>query len=228
MKFGKQNLRLLGGLLFLVMISSESYGESLTQEAPPEKLSETPQEKPPENLQSKDVKNKIAINGFLTHKELTELAQPRVRIGLRLTSFIKKPTLDPQGKTIETYVTREPMRHTLRSRLNKVNHFYLGPWHVETTPQRWIKESRRYDIRLSLYRRFGAYDRLEELVGHVDLSGVLEKQEDTIYVLKGVTRQRIRDKFGFPLLDVVAGYEPEGVTSSYVVKPSPNRPSGKG
>jgi hypothetical protein len=93
---------------------------------------------------------------------------------------------------------------------------------------KWIKETRRYEIRLSLYRRYGAYDLLEELVGHVDLAGVLEKQEETIYVLKGVARQRIRDKFGFPLLDVVAGYDPEGVISSSMVKPSQKAPSGKG
>lgn len=169
-------------------------------------------------------------SGIVTHKDLVEAAQPRVRIGLRLTTFLKTISKDPEGKAVESYVSREPLRHTLRARLNKVNHFYFGSWHVETTPQKWIRESRRYDIRLSLYRRYGAYDLLEELVGHVDLSGTLENQEENIYLLKGVVRERIRDKFGFPLLDVVAGYEPEGSLSTgqmSPIKPSA-RPSGKG
>lgn len=168
--------------------------------------------------------------GIVTHKDLVEAAQPRVRIGLRLTTFLKTVAKDPQGKSVESYVSREPLRHTLRARLNKVNHFYLGSWHVETTPLKWIRESRRYDIRLSVYRRYGAYDLLEELVGHVDLSGVLEQQEENVYVLKGVVRERIRDKFGYPLLDIVAGYEPEEtVTTGKNSIPKPSKSQvGKG
>jgi hypothetical protein len=169
-------------------------------------------------------------SGIITHKDLVEAAQPRVRIGLRLTTFLKTITKDAEGKPVESYVSREPLRHTLRARLNKVNHFYFGSWHVETSPQKWIRETRRYDIRLSLYRRYGAYDLLEELVGHVDLSGTLENQDENIYIFNGVVRERIRDKFGFPLLDVVAGYESEGTLSTGQVTPSktPTRPMGKG
>lgn len=202
--------------------SQERYSVNATQAkqsqefvstASPDRIGES--EKYLQNKNKPQFSSKIpAAHGIVTHQDLVEAAQPRVRIGLRLTTFVKTMSKGAQGKTLESYVTREPMRHTLRARLNKVNHFYLGSWHVETTPLKWMRETRRYDIRLSLYRRYGAYDLLEELIGHVDLSGVLEQQEENIYVLKGSVRERIRDKFGFPLLDVVAGYEPQGPVST--------------
>ena len=106
------------------------------------------------------------------------------------------------------------MRHTLRARLNKVNHFFVGDFHVETRPQSWVKQSRRYKIKLTVYRRYGAFGQLEENIGSVDLAGVLEEQDQNVFILYGSTAKRLRNKFGQPVLDLVAGYRPGETTKA--------------
>ncbi len=132
----------------------------------------------------------------------------RVRIGLRLTPFKKVLAKSREGVNETHYVPMEPLRHTLRARLNKANHFFVGDYHVETKPLKWIRKSRRYEVQLDLYRRFGAFGQLEEFVGSVQLNGVLEEQEDKVFVLLGTARQRFRDKFQNPVIDLVAGFQP--------------------
>lgn len=129
----------------------------------------------------------------------------KVRIGLRLTPFKKVVTRHPDGSTETQYIAAEALRHTLRARLNQANHFYVGEWHVVTAPVKWVQKTRHYEVQLQLNRRYGAFGQLEENVGSVLLSGVLEEQEDHVHVLIGAVRQRLRDKFGNPYLDVVAG-----------------------
>ena len=136
----------------------------------------------------------------------------RVRIGLRLTPFKKVVTRHADGSTETRFIPGEPLRHTLRARLNQGNHFYVGDWHVETIPTKWIQKTRRYEVQLNLYRRYGAFGQLEENVGSVVLSGDLEEQADGVHVLVGVVRQRLRDKFGNPYLDVIAGSQPAAIT----------------
>ena len=136
----------------------------------------------------------------------------RVRIGLRLTPIKKVVTRHADGSTETRFIPGEPLRHTLRARLNQGNHFYVGDWHVETIPTKWIQKTRRYEVQLSLHRRYGAFGQLEENVGSVLLSGDLEEQADNVHVLIGVARQRLRDKFGNPYLDVIAGSQSAAVT----------------
>lgn len=133
---------------------------------------------------------------------------PRVRIGLRLTPFIKVVQREENGQQTTRFVPAEPIRHTLKARINGINHFFVSDWHIETKPIKWIKKTGRYDIKLTFYRRFGAFGQLEDLVGSVDLAGTLDLEKDQVYVLIGVVRQRLRDKLGSPYLDVVAGFAP--------------------
>ena len=133
-------------------------------------------------------------------------APPRVRIGLRLTPFKKVVTRARDGRSETRFIPAEPLRHTLRARLNKTNHFFVGEWHIETVPTRWVRKSRRYEVKLNIYRRYGAFGQLEETLGSVDLAGVLEEQDANLFVLLGVARKRLRDKFLSPSLDVVAGF----------------------
>ena len=136
-------------------------------------------------------------------------AQPaKVRLGLRLTPFKKVTTRGRDGTVDTRYVPVEPLRHTLRARLNVTNHFFVGEWHIETVPVKWVKKTRHYELRLDIYRRYGAFGQLEENVGSVNLAGILEDQGDNVHVLIGVARKRLRDKFGNPYLDVVAGFSP--------------------
>jgi hypothetical protein len=136
-------------------------------------------------------------------------AQPaKVRLGLKLTPFKKVVTRGRDGAAETRYVPVDPLRHTLRARLNETNHFFVGDWHVETVPTKWVKKTRHYEVRLNIYRRYGAFGQLEENVGAVDLAGTLDQQPDNVHVLVGVARQRLRDKLGNPYLDVVAGFAP--------------------
>ena len=132
----------------------------------------------------------------------------RVRIGLRLTPFKRVGTEGRDGTVDQRFVPMEPLRHTLRARLNAPNHFFVGDYHVESKPLKWVKKSRRYEVQLDVYRRYGAFGQLEEFLGSVDLNGVLDEQEAKVFVLYGVARTRLRDKFGNPILDVVAGFQP--------------------
>lgn len=139
-------------------------------------------------------------------------APAKVRIGLRLTPFKKVVTRGRDGTAETRYVPGEALRHTLRARLNKTNHFFVADWHVESVPMKWVQKTRRYEVRLNIYRRFGAFGQLEESVGSVDVQGVLDEQKDNVHVLLGVGRKRLRDKLGNPLADVVAGFAPGGTT----------------
>jgi len=142
-------------------------------------------------------------------------AQPaKVRIGLRLTPFRKVVTQDRNGRNVEHSMPLEALRYTLRARLNRVNHFFVGKWHIETTPEQWVRTTRHYVVKLDIYRRYGAFGQLEENVGSVQLRGVLDQGENNVHVLLGVARKRLRDKFGRPVLDVVAGFAPGASTKA--------------
>jgi hypothetical protein len=135
--------------------------------------------------------------------------QPRrVRIGLRLTPFKKIITRQQGGHVESRFIQSEALRHTLRARINETNHFYVGNWHIETVPQKWIRKIKRYEVELRIFERYGDYGQLEESIGKVRIAGTLEEQDRNTDVLVGVAKQRLRDRSGNPLLDVVAGYQP--------------------
>jgi hypothetical protein len=134
-------------------------------------------------------------------------APARVRIGLKLTPFNKVVNIT-KGKKNTQFVPENILRHTLRARLNKVNHFFVSDFHIETRPLSWIKKNRKYKLRLNIYRRYGAFGQLEEKVGSMDIAGILEEQDKNIFILYGSNAKRLRNKFGQPVLDIVAGYRP--------------------
>ncbi len=138
----------------------------------------------------------------------TQELPPKVRIGIRLTSFKKVIIRDPGDQVSSHFVPVEPLSHTLRARLNQTNHFFLGEWHVEAIPTKWVKKTGRYEIKLVMHRRFGAFGQLEENIGFINLQGTLDLQKDNVYALIGTARKRLRDKFGNPYLDIVAGFQP--------------------
>jgi hypothetical protein len=162
-------------------------------------------------------------------KEINARSQQpaKVRIGLRLTPFKRVVTRNRDGSTDQRFVPIEPLRHTLRARLNKTNHFFVGEWHVESVPTKWIKKTRHYEVKLNIYRRYGAFGQLEENVGSIQLAGTLEEERDNVHVLLGTARKRLRDKAGQPYLDVVAGFAPGAEQGPAVSLSGPERQTVK-
>ena len=141
-----------------------------------------------------------------------------VRIGLLLTSYQKLVTIK-EGKRLVRHQPMKELRHTLRSRLNKKNHFFVGDYHIESRPMAWDRENQRYAVRMTISRRYGAFGQLEEVVGSVDVHGVLGDRQGNVFVLYGSAKKRFRDKFGNPVLDVIAGYKPAPRKTAEQAKP---------
>lgn len=162
-------------------------------------------------------------------KELNEQSQQpaKVRIGLRMTPFKKVVTRNRDGSVDQRFVPIEPLRHTLRARINKTNHFFVGEWHIESEPTKWVRKTRHYEVKLNIYRRYGAFGQLEENVGTVELAGTLDEERDNVYVLLGTARKRLRDKAGHPYLDVVAGFAPGAEKGPSVSLSAPERQTVK-
>ena len=136
----------------------------------------------------------------------------RVRINLRLTPWKMTSGTDAEGGQRPIHLAQQPINHTLRARLDKTNHFYFGEWHIQTTPIRWTRTSRRWSVRLDVARRYGSWGQLEENLGSMELSGILQEQGEKIFLLNGIAKKRFNDRMGQPALEVVAGYKPDADT----------------
>ncbi len=138
-------------------------------------------------------------------KKEIETPPAKVRIGLRLTPYRKIVSQSPSGEMQVTFRPDKVMKHTLRARIDRANHFYIGDFHIETSPQSLVKKARLYTVRLTVYKRYGAYGKIEEMLGYLDINGKL-KGEKGLFVLHGSNSIRMKNKNGEPVVDVVAGY----------------------
>lgn len=145
----------------------------------------------------------------------------RLRIQLRVTPYAKVPTKTPDGTAEHpSYMSGKTLTHILRARVDKPNQFYIGDWHVDTTPVRWLKRTNRYQTRLEIYRRYGEFGQLEESLGTFTVTGMLKKQADGLYVFYGFAQKRFRDREGHPVVDIAAGQREDKEPSSPVAKGS--------
>jgi len=129
----------------------------------------------------------------------------RVRIPVTLKSWSEVDTTAADGKSKKTRIAGKSVSQVLRARIERSNDFYLGSLRVKTTPVRWLKRSNQYQVKLEVFRRYGEDSQLEESMGSVTLTGLLEKQDDGLYVLNGTARRLFRERTGEPLLDLEAG-----------------------
>jgi len=129
----------------------------------------------------------------------------RVRIPVTLKSWSEVDTTAADGKTKKTRIAGKTVSQVLRARIERSNDFYLGSLRVKTTPVRWLKRSNQYQVKLEVFRRFGEDTQLEESMGSVTLTGILEQQDDGLYVLNGTARRLFRERTGEPLLELEAG-----------------------
>lgn len=129
----------------------------------------------------------------------------RVRIPFTYKSWNDVETVAADGSKRKTRIAGKSITQVLRARIERSNDFYLGNWRVQTTPVRWLKRSNQYQVRLEVFRRLGDVGQLEESLGSVMLTGMLNKQDDGLYMLNGTARRIFRDKSGDPILDIEAG-----------------------
>jgi hypothetical protein len=135
-------------------------------------------------------------------------APARVRIGIKMSDF-KKVRQIQGGKGKTQYLVNRTVNHTLRARIDTMNHFFFEDFHVETKPIKWIRKIMEYSVKIRVYQRYGSFGQLEEKLGSLALTGKLTEQDPGIFVLEGVKAKRFRNKFAHPVLDLVVG-NPKG------------------
>lgn len=129
----------------------------------------------------------------------------RVRIPLTLKSWSLVETRDRDGKLRKSRMPTKPVSQVLRARIERANDFFLGDFRIKTTPIRWLKRSNQYQVKLEIFKRLNLDGSLEESLGSVTLTGILNKQDDGLFVLNGTARRLFRDRQGEPILDFDAG-----------------------
>ncbi len=129
----------------------------------------------------------------------------QVRIGLHLTPFVTAKTQNLKGEIHEISRPAGDIKRTLRARVNKMNHFVVSDYHVESEPLSFVKETSQYRVKLKFSKRLGPYGELEESIGSMEVAGKLEGSGG-VYVLKGAASSEFRDPMGRTVLRVIAGF----------------------
>jgi len=148
----------------------------------------------------------LAVNGQNNqgpHAASKKLA-PQVRIPLKLTSFKKMLVRDKSGKIIERYIAVDPVTNTLRGRIERVNHFYISDFHIESIPLKWDRDLGNYRTKLRFYQRFGVNQDIEEYIGSVVVNGRLEADNE-YFKLVGFSAEKFNNRNGAPVLAVEVG-----------------------
>ena len=133
----------------------------------------------------------------------------RVRIPIMLKAWNEVEAKNSDGSYKKGKIAGRPISQVLRARIERANDFYLGDWRIQTTPVRWLKRSNQYQVRLELFRRYGEAGQIEESLGSVTMTGVLEKQDDELYILNATARRIFRDKTGDPIVEIESGRHEE-------------------
>jgi hypothetical protein len=143
-----------------------------------------------------------------SNESLSTQKTQRVRIPVSLKGWNELDAKAQDGSSKKARIPSKVISQVLRARIERANDFYLGQWRIQTTPTRWLKRSNQYQVRLEVFRRHGDQGQVEESLGSVLLTGMLNKQDDGLFVLEGTARRIFRDKVGTPILDLEAGMRP--------------------
>jgi hypothetical protein len=131
----------------------------------------------------------------------------RVRILVKFTEYDKLLIKNDQGTVRTEYRAVRTRQHTLRARIERNNHFYVGDWHIETTPIAFAKETMKYSVSLHFSKKYGVGWDMEEYVGRTAVNGTLAGK-DFLYDLIGANSAKFFNSQGNPLLDVEIGINP--------------------
>lgn len=145
-------------------------------------------------------------------------AQVRIPIELRPYEKILSHKPGSELKQIE-YRVIKPLRHVLRARIERTNHFYFDDWHIESVPVRWSKAERTLEVNLRIYKQYGESKELEEFIGSLKVAGVLQGENGT-YTLSSNASQRYHNKHGQPIVELNVGQKEEGALGNLARQPS--------
>lgn len=132
----------------------------------------------------------------------------RVRLPLRLVTFQTVVATDREGKRQPAFIPRAGVFRTIRARIDKPNHFFVGEhgeWHVETVPVRFAKADKRLTARLNISKQVDRTGTVEEFLGSLEVTGMLVQEEAGVYNLVTSGKQQFRDQMGNPVLDLSVG-----------------------
>lgn len=149
----------------------------------------------------------------------------RVRIPIVLQSWTAVTTKGRTGNNEDSRIAQKPISHVLRARIEKPNDFYVADWRVQTTPIRWLKTTNQYQVKLELFRRYGESGQIEESLGTVNLTGILQKQSDGLFMIQGSARRRFTDHNGQPVANLEVGTtsEPDAAPTAVSKLTTPNQ-----
>jgi len=132
----------------------------------------------------------------------------RVRLPLRLVTFQPIVATERDGKRKQAFIPRAGVYRTIRARIDKTNHFFVGEkgeFHVESVPVRFAKAEKRLTTRLNISRQVDRAGTVEEFLGSLEVSGLLVQEEAGVYNLVTSGKQQFRDQMGNPVLDLSVG-----------------------
>lgn len=128
----------------------------------------------------------------------------RVRIHLRLVPYVKVIAKDKNLESYHAYRAVGKMQYTLRAKINRVNHFYIGNWHIETIPLSFNRRSKYYKLKLKLYKIYGNNSQLQEYVGSLTAEGGLVGGNH-LYTFNGHRASKFTDRAGNPICQLDIG-----------------------
>lgn len=158
-----------------------------------------------------------------TLENAEEIQRVRIPVFMQAWNTVSSKALDGTQKSAK--IAAKPLNHILRARMERPNDFYLGDWRIQTTPIRWLKSSNQYQVRLEIFRRYGEAGQVEESLGTMNLSGVLQKQGDGLYTIQGSTRRRFNDQQSQPVLDIEAGNPANNIEKAPLVSKNMTQPN---
>ena len=170
------------------------------------------------------VQNSRAFDNANADATLGKPMPARVRLPVKLVTFKTVVATDREGKTRPSFIPNGGIVRTIRSRIDKPNHFFIGDkgeWHIESVPMRFSKTDKRYTARLNISKQIGVDGAVEEQIGSIEVAGVLVQEEAGLYNFVTNSRQQFRDKMGNPILELSVGLGATNPTNNAKSNPAP-------
>lgn len=134
----------------------------------------------------------------------TDKKVARVRVGVELVPYKKILVTQKDGKQKYSFAKSSAIKRNLKSRIDRITHFYIDRWHFELKPLTWDKNSMNLKYQARLFKQYGTRKELEEQVGSIEVSGVISGKR-YLYNFDGQTRVKFTNKLGQPIIDVMIG-----------------------